>query len=210
MSEISGKTHKTTCNCNFGCPCQFSAPPTHGHCRAAAGCRIEKGHWGSTSLDGVTFIGLLAWPGAIHERKGTAHLVLDEATSEAQRQAVTALFMGEETEPGATIFNVFSSVIDTYHDPIVRPITFEADIASRKGRFHVPGLIEGSSEPIRDPVMGEEQRIQVTLPNGFEYHMAEYASSTVHTDESLIPLEWRQGHAHFARIEMTPRGVVHG
>ena len=21
------------CNCNYGCPCQFNALPTHGHCR---------------------------------------------------------------------------------------------------------------------------------------------------------------------------------
>ena len=28
------------CNCDYGCPCQFNALPTHGHCRVN-----EPGLW---------------------------------------------------------------------------------------------------------------------------------------------------------------------
>src|SRR4051794_19823535 len=35
-----------TCNCDYGCPCQFNALPTQGDCRAAMACRIDKGHFG--------------------------------------------------------------------------------------------------------------------------------------------------------------------
>ncbi|WP_290652206.1 DUF1326 domain-containing protein [Aquisalimonas sp.] len=200
----------TTCNCDFSCPCQFNARPTHGHCRAAVGFHIEKGYWDTTPLDGVTFVGLFAWPGAIHEGRGEAHLIVDAATTEAQRRAVIALFRGEETEPGATIFNVFSNTIDTYYEPIVRPIEVEADIDERTGRISVPGIVQGTGEPIRNPVTGAPHRARVTLPHGFEYHEAEYASSTVTTQEALIPLEWTQGHAHLARVAWTPQGVIHG
>ena len=41
-----------TCNCNYGCPCQFNAPPTYGDCQAVAGFKIKKGHFGDVSLDG--------------------------------------------------------------------------------------------------------------------------------------------------------------
>lgn len=200
----------TTCNCDFSCPCQFNALPTHGDCRAAVGFRIEKGYWGDTSLDGVTIVGLFAWPGPIHEGQGEAHLIIDENATDAQRQAVTALFKGEETEPGATIFNVFSNTIDTYHEPIVRAIEFEADVEARTGRFAIDGVIEGAGEPIRNPITGETHRARVTIPDGFEYHEAEYASSTVKTADALIPLEWTEGHAHLARVQWTPQGVVHG
>ena len=57
--------------------------------------------------------------GAIHEGRGEAVLIIDEQTNPAQREAIRALFYGEETEPGATIFNVFTNVIDTYHEPIM-------------------------------------------------------------------------------------------
>lgn len=214
MSGIDWKIEAldfTTCNCDFSCPCQFNARPTHGDCRAAVGFRIEKGYFGDTPLDGVTFVGLFAWPGAIHEGRGEAQLILDENTAEAQRKAVAALFKGEETEPGATIFNVFSNVVDTYYEPLVRPIEFEADVGERTGRISVAGIIEGTGEPIKNPVTGQPHSVRVTLPHGFEYHEAEYASSTVRTAaEALVPLEWASGHAHFARVSWTPQGVVHG
>ena len=98
----------------------------------------KKGNFGETSLDGVTFAGLWAWPGAIHEGRGEAVLIIDEQTNPAQREAIRALFYGEETEPGATIFNVFRNVIDTYHEPIIAPIEFEADVEARTGHYRVP------------------------------------------------------------------------
>ena len=98
-----------TCNCDFSCPCQFNAPPTHGDCRATGAYRIDAGHFGDTSLDGIVFAALWAWPGAIHEGQGEAQLIIDEGASDAQAKAVESLFMGEHTEPGATVFNVFSN-----------------------------------------------------------------------------------------------------
>lgn len=199
-----------TCNCDFSCPCQFNAPPTHGDCRASGAYRIEKGQFGETSLDGVTFAGIWAWPGAIHEGRGEAVLIIDEKTSPAQREAVRALFHGEETEPGATIFNVFTNVIDTYHEPIIAPIEFEADVEARTGHYRVPGIIDGHSEPIKNPVTGDPHRARVTLPHGFEYHEAEYASGRVATERSPIALDYAGSHAHFARLNWTPAGPVHG
>jgi hypothetical protein len=88
----------TTCNCDFSCPCQFNARPTHDNCRAAVGFRIDKGFFGDTALDGVTFVALFAWPGAIHEGRGEGQLIIDEKATEDQRRAVTAIFKGEETQ----------------------------------------------------------------------------------------------------------------
>lgn len=199
----------TTCNCDFSCPCQFNARPTHDHCRAAIGFKIEKGYFGDTSLDGVIFVALYAWPGAVHEGRGEAQLIVDENTTEAQRRAVTTLFKGEETESGATMLYVYSTTVDTYYDMAVLPITFEADIAARSGRISVPGIVEANGQPIKNPVTGAPHRIFVTLPHGFEYHAAEYASSTVKTQDAAIPLEWTDAHAHLARVVWTPQGILH-
>ena len=48
----------TTCNCVVGCPCQFNALPSHGHCRAAVGCEIEHhtGHMTGRGADGLASI----------------------------------------------------------------------------------------------------------------------------------------------------------
>ncbi len=34
-----------SCNCVYGCPCQFNARPTHGTCEAVSGMLIEEGHF---------------------------------------------------------------------------------------------------------------------------------------------------------------------
>ena len=31
------------CNCAFGCPCDFNAPPTHGSARALLVCGLTRG-----------------------------------------------------------------------------------------------------------------------------------------------------------------------
>ncbi len=184
--EIRGP-ELSACNCDWGCPCQFNALPTHGHCRAAVAMRIERGHFGDVRLDGLVWAGMFGWPGPIHEGKGAAQPVLDERADARQREAILKILAGEETEPGATIFNVFAAVIDTVHEPLFKPIEFAVDIEARTGRVAIPGLIETIGEPIRNPVTGEPHRARVVLPHGFEYAEAEFGSSTTKAT-GLVPL----------------------
>ncbi len=204
--EIRGP-ELASCNCDWGCPCQFNALPTHGHCRAAVAMRIERGHFGDVALDGLVWAGMFAWPGPIHEGKGEAQPVLDERADAGQREAILKILAGEETEPGATIFNVFAAVIDTVHEPLVKAIEFELDIEARTGRFAIPGLIETVGEPIRNPVTGEPHRARVVLPHGFEYSEAEFGSSTTKAT-GKVPLDWTRGHGHFAMLHLTGNGPV--
>lgn len=198
-----------TCNCDAGCPCQFNSLPTHGDCRAACAYQIDEGYFGDVRLDGLHFAGLFAWPGAIHEGRGEAQFIVEERASAEQREAILKIMHGEETEPGATIFNVFSTVIDTYYEPLFLPIEFEADMEARAGRFSVPGVVEAKNEPIRNPVTGAPHRARIDLPHGFEYGLAEIASSTTKTGEHVkIPLDWSNAHGHFAMLHWTPEGVV--
>jgi len=196
-----------TCNCDWGCPCQFNSLPTNGDCRAAVAMRIEEGHFGDVRLDGAVWAGTFAWPKAIHEGDGESQVILDESTTEEQRDALFTILKGEETEPGSTIFSVLATVIETVHPPLFLPIEFEVDFEARSGRFAVPGIVEAVTEPIRNPVTGDPHRARVTLPHGFEYHEAEYASSTV-KGTGAVPLAWEGRHAHLTNLHFTPKGVV--
>lgn len=199
----------TTCNCVVGCPCQFNALPTHGHCRAAVGCEIEEGHFGDVRLDGVRFAGIFAWPGAIHLGGGEAQPIVAATATEAQRAAVLKILSGEETDPGATIFNVFAPTLVKMHEPLFLQIDFEADVARRMGRIHVPGVLDVTSEPIRNPMTGAEHRIRIDIPNGFEYNVAEVALANTKTGQrAAIPLDLQGTHAHFVDFHCTGQGVV--
>jgi hypothetical protein len=44
--EIRGREFGN-CNCDYSCPCQFNALPTHGHCRGLGVYDIEHGFHGT-------------------------------------------------------------------------------------------------------------------------------------------------------------------
>jgi len=199
----------TTCNCVVGCPCQFNALPSNGHCRAAVGCEIVEGNFGKVKLDGVRFAGMFAWPGAIHFGGGEAQPIIDARATPQQRDAILTIMKGEETEPGATIFNVFASTFVKLHDPLFLAIEFSADVDGRTGRLHVPGVLDVTSEPIRNPVTGAAHRVRIDMPDGFEYTQAEVAQATTRSGQrAAIPLDWRGSHAHFTQLHYTRQGVV--
>lgn len=195
-----------SCNCDWGCPCQFNALPTHGDCRAMTAMRIDEGHFGDVDLAGVAWCGMFAWPKAIHEGHGQALVVITPNASEAQRNALLAILTGQETVPGATIFNVFSAVIETLHEPIYAPIEFELDMERRVGRVRVDGVIDTRVEPISNPVTGEPHRVRVSLPGGFEYREAEFASGATKAT-GVVPLDWTKSHAHVAMLDLSTTGA---
>src|SRR2546428_10334551 len=96
-----------SCNCNFGCPCNFSGYPTDGHCEALVGYHVRQGHFGRTRLDGLDVIYAAAWPKAIHQGGGTLRLYVSEAASAEQRDALVRIFSGKAKGSGA--FELFAS-----------------------------------------------------------------------------------------------------
>jgi hypothetical protein len=195
------------CNCSYGCPCQFNGLPTHGHCQAVAGMQIERGHHGDTTLDGLKFVSILRWPGAIHEGKGEAVVVIDERATEAQRTALLRILSGQDTQPGATIFNVFASTLEKVHDPIFAPIDFKSDVAARRGHVVVKGVTEGRGEPILNPVTGAEHRVRIDMVNGFEYTLAEIGRGWTKATNP-IHFELSDSYAQFAEIHLCQSGIV--
>ncbi|HVG80779.1 MAG TPA: DUF1326 domain-containing protein, partial [Methylomirabilota bacterium] len=145
--------------------------------------------------------------GAIHEGRGQCLPVIDERASPEQREALLTILSGQESEPGATVFGVFASTFEKVHEPLSKPISIELDVDGRTGRVVVPGLLESSAEPIRNPVTGATHRARVTLPEGFEYRTAEFASGTVRA-QGPIPIDIKGRHAHLADLHITRQGVL--
>ncbi len=52
------------CSCDWGCPCEFEAPPTQGFCEDVSVWRINQGNYGDVSLDGLCFGVAARWPQA--------------------------------------------------------------------------------------------------------------------------------------------------
>ena len=94
--EING-LELVNCTCEYGCKCQFNAPPEKGHCHAVAGIQINEGHYDKTKLDGLRIAAIFKWPGAIHEGNGEAIAFVDENANEAQREALLNIMTGHRS-----------------------------------------------------------------------------------------------------------------
>lgn len=192
-----------SCNCDWGCPCQFDALPTHGRCEGIGAWRIEEGHLGDTRLDGVTVCQVVWWPGPMHEGEGNLQLIIDENASVEQRAALAELFTGDH---GGGLFEVFAAVCPNRLDPITAPISLEIDREARHARLEIPGMAEVTIEPIKTRVSGEEHRAQIAIPGGFEFTVAEMASTLASRAQLDAPLtfEHEVSYAHLNEIDWSP------
>ncbi len=195
------------CNCNLGCPCQFNALPDKGHCRAHTFVQIEKGRFGDVSLDGLRWGILAFWPGPIHLGNGTFMTVIEERANPQQRAAIEAISHGKETDAGSLIWQVFSTTVTKFLPTQYKPIELTIDQKGATARVQVPGLIEGSAEPIKNPMTGAAHRARVSLPTGFEFSEAEFVSGKAKT-EGPVELNFDGTHSHLARIHWGTHGVV--
>ncbi len=196
------------CNCATGCPCQFNALPTHGHCRAHTFVQIEKGRFGDVSLDGLRWGILAQWPGPIHLGNGTFQAIVDERATPPQRAALESIAHGKETEPGKLIWQVFSTTVTKTLPTLFKTIDLTIDVKTATAQVKVPGLIDSTAAPIRNPVTKAAQRVRVTLPAGFEFTEAEFATGKAKASSGPIELDFDNTHAHLAQIHWSTHGVV--
>jgi hypothetical protein len=200
-------TQFANCNCAWGCPCQFNAPTTHGHCEAIEAGHIEEGHFNDTRLDGLSYVMLVSWPGEIAEGNGREQFIIDERADAAQREALGKILHGESTAPGATHFYVFNSTMSEVLETLYAPIEYEIDVESRRARVQIPGMIQSQTEPITDPNSGQEFRAGFALPNGFQLTFAEVGTGTTEV-KAGIELHLAGSHAHLASLHMNQDGVI--
>jgi hypothetical protein len=204
--EIKGREFGN-CNCAYGCPCQFNALPTHGHCRGLAVFDIEQGYHGDTRLDGLRAAGVFRWPGPIHEGKGEGVHVIDVRANAAQRAALLRILRGDDTEPGATVFQIFASTCETLHEPIFAAIDLDIDIAARRARASIADVLDMRGEPILNPVTGAEHRVRIEQPDGFEFAVAEVGRGW---SDARGPVAYtlEDTYGQFANIHLCNTGMV--
>jgi hypothetical protein len=164
-----------TCNCEYGCPCNFSGFPTYGNCSAIILYHIRSGSYGNTNLDGLDFVTAVSWPKAIHEGNGTALLLVTNKANEEQRKAIMQIASGQAKGDGP--FALFAGTFSRFLDP--QFVDINAKIDGRKSSFSVPGIVNVEVESFTNPVTGEEQDTKIQIPKGFIWKLADAAKSKI-------------------------------
>ena len=199
----------SNCNCAYGCPCQFAALPTEGNCQGIGAFKIESGFYGETTLDGLSAVIAVKWPGPIHEGNAERQIFIDERADSSQREALEKIMSGEDTNDMATLAWVINATTATRHETMFRPIRIEADITKRTGKVIVDGVLEINSEPIKNPVTGEPHRARIDSPEGVEFSIAEMASGTTKTHGGKMEFtDANDTHCHIAELHWNNAGVI--
>jgi hypothetical protein len=188
-----------TCNCDFGCPCNFNGYPTNGFCEALVAYHIREGRFGRVKLDGVDVVYAAAWPNAIHQGGGTMRLFVAEQATAEQRDAVVRIFSGRAAGGGP--FALFAGTLPHVEEPAFVPIELKID--GRRSAFGVPGVCEVALAPHTDPVSGAVQDVRLNLPKGFIFRTAQAARTLVMKLFGTGPLSFDHSgrNAFYARLE---------
>ena len=161
-----------SCNCDYGCPCEFSAPPSTGFCEGLCVWRIDKGNHDGLALDNLGLGVAVKWPGAIHEGNGTALVYVDEKASAEQRHALLQIAFGEA---GGLPFEILATTFTTVLEPRFVPFDFHFD--GLHSSVRVGDEMKIVLEPIRNPVTKKPEQVEVNHGTGFIFQRAECASA---------------------------------
>ncbi len=182
------------CNCDFGCPCNFNARPSKGHCEGGWIWVIEQGHVDDVKVDGLGVALFADWPAAIHEGGGQAACYIDERASAPQRAALTSVLRGELGGP----WGIF---IKTYELAGPEPARFDVTMAEHGSRATIGAVAELELQTIRNPVTQAEVHPEVVLPQGLVVKRGSMAASKVFRVEGGVRYDHSGQYAAFGPFE---------
>lgn len=184
-----------SCNCDYGCPCNFNALPTPGNCEALVAYHVRKGNFGDTTLDDVIFAWGLWWPKAIHMGDGLGKLYVDKKASLEQIKAIEEITSGKH---GGGVFSIFPSTFKTTLPTTITNIEFHYD--PYEGWVTVEGAGDVRYHHITNAKTGAAFEGELLLPNGIAFKRSTVTSVDWHWEADNISLkhEKKNGHASIA------------
>ena len=162
-----------SCNCDYGCPCNFNALPSHGKCEGGWTWQVERGAVDGVPLDGLSFSVYAKWPGAIHEGNGEAVIFLDERADDRQRQAMATLVGGTAGGPWGVLGWTWPRLHGTF------PLPYAVSNDGITSRLTAGDALVFESEVIKNPVTGAEVHPGILLPEGIVVKRADLGRSKV-------------------------------
>jgi hypothetical protein len=195
MSEWHlGGTIIIACNCDWGCPCNFNARPTHGNCEGGWVWAIDDGRIGQVPVNGLSIALYADWPGAIHEGGGQAVCYVDDRADDAQRDALTRLLQGRLGGP----WGIF---INTYGLTGPEAVRFDLHLSGYESRLRIGDVVDLEIQKIHNPVTGAAVHPEVHLPEGLVVKTGKLAASKVFQVRDRVRYDHGGRYAAFGPFE---------
>ncbi|HUN40757.1 MAG TPA: DUF1326 domain-containing protein [Acetobacteraceae bacterium] len=143
--QLSGE-YMESCNCDYLCPCIFTNPQaevTYDHCTAALIFRIDRGHRGSVTLDGLCFALLIRSGKVMADGNWIFACVVDDRADDAQRAALAAIVSGDA---GGTPGMIRQNLVSDFRGVAFKPIMFSMQGFTRS--VSIPDLLSFEIEGV--------------------------------------------------------------
>lgn len=114
-------TYFENCSCNVVCPCITSptlGPADEDYCHATMAFHVEAGQSDGIDLSGRSLILVIDSPAVMSEGNWRVGLVIDEAASDDQAQALQGIFGGAAGGPMAAFAPLIGEVVGVERSPI--------------------------------------------------------------------------------------------
>jgi hypothetical protein len=178
----------------------MAVEPTKGTCTFAMAFQIEKGTFGSASLDGLGFIVLGLTPEAMGKGNWSVGVVVDERATAEQRDAITAIASGSAGGPMAGL----SGLIGKFLGVESAPIKFDraganwsvtaaklVDMAAQPAM----GINPNTTEPLHLDNTGHPASDRIALAHALKSHVdalgLDWNDTTGKNNGQYAPFNWR-------------------
>lgn len=192
-----------SCNCDFGCPCNFDALPTQGNCEGIIAFRVRKGTFNETNIDSVKFALGVWWPKAIHDGDGIAALYIDNDATDEQVKAIEEITSGKH---GGAIFAILPMTLKKLYPTKRTKIEFfyhEYD-----NWYNIEGVGKSKSEHILNPVTNDPLEGEVYLPGGIAFKRASVSSVDWEWKEDDLSFKHEKKNGHASVATFTNEGCI--
>ncbi len=142
--QLDGKLLEV-CDCKVLCPCWIGETPDNGTCKGTVAHHFDKGRIDDVDVSGLTVVMLSYIPGNVLEGHWKVAMYVDERATEAQFQALLAVYKGERGGPVADLCKLVGEVVSVERVPIA----FE--VSGGKGTIKVGQAVYAQMEPYVGP-----------------------------------------------------------
>ena len=118
--NIKGSYYEN-CSCTNTCPCTWSsmlAPATNDYCRANLAFKISEGEINGVSMNGVIFVIIVDAPPLMADGNWKVGVVVNDATSDEQMEALGILMSGEIGGPPAMLGDLIGEMLGMERHPV--------------------------------------------------------------------------------------------
>ena len=189
------------CSCGVLCPCWIGEDPDGGECYAIVGYHFDSGEIREVDVSGLSLLSVAHIPGNILAGNWEVVVLVDDAASDEQREAILAAFTGELGGPLADLAQLIGTVKG------VESVAIRHEVEEGVGSLSVPGILEAKMEPYRGPdgsVTTLHESIFSTVPGSPAWvskasknrvDLPQYGMSWEFEGRNAIQAEWTMEHA---------------